>query len=172
MLRLLGTARVHATRSAVAPSSLRAFATISPLRILTPRVQDHDDWARQPLPAESDGPAFESEFVIPRPIRPANESVERKRARLVYLSRKRGILETDLLLSTFASKYLPHMDMEELVEYDTLLEENDWDIYYWATEARNPPERVMGFASKVMPLLIEHSKNRGRTILRMPDLTL
>ncbi|KAI8814090.1 mitochondrial protein [Cladochytrium replicatum] len=158
----------------MARSSQRAFITISSLRASYPRVQDHDDWARQPLPADAelDGPAFESEFVIPRPVRPANESVERKRARLVYLSRKRGILETDLLLSTFASKYLPQMGMEELIEYDTLLEENDWDIYYWATEARSPPERVTGFSSTVMPLLIEHSKNRGRTILRMPDLKL
>jgi succinate dehydrogenase flavin-adding protein (antitoxin of CptAB toxin-antitoxin module) len=40
------------------------------------------------------------------------------RARLVYMSRKRGILETDLLLSTFASEKLPSMDADELKEYD------------------------------------------------------
>lgn len=63
-------------------------------------------------------------------------------------SRKRGILESDLLLSTFADVYLGKMSQEQLQEYDRFLDENDWDIYYWATqdppadaqEASNPPE--------------------------------
>jgi succinate dehydrogenase flavin-adding protein (antitoxin of CptAB toxin-antitoxin module) len=49
-------------------------------------------------------------------------------------SRKRGTLESDLLLSTFASQYLPTMTSEELTQYDLFLDENDWDIYYWATQ--------------------------------------
>ncbi|CAJ0762349.1 3590_t:CDS:1, partial [Entrophospora sp. SA101] len=36
------------------------------------------------------------------PTTPHNEHIDKKRARLIYQSRKRGILETDLLLSTFA----------------------------------------------------------------------
>jgi succinate dehydrogenase flavin-adding protein (antitoxin of CptAB toxin-antitoxin module) len=39
------------------------------------------------------------------------------RARLTYRSRKRGILETDLLLSTFAKVHLPSMSEAELLEY-------------------------------------------------------
>lgn len=49
-------------------------------------------------------------------------------------SRKRGILETDLLLSTFADVYLAKMTPEQLDQYDRFLDENDWDIYYWATQ--------------------------------------
>jgi succinate dehydrogenase assembly factor 2 len=49
-------------------------------------------------------------------------------------SRKRGILETDLLLSTFADVYLPKMTREQMTDYDLFLDENDWDIYYWATQ--------------------------------------
>jgi len=56
------------------------------------------------------------------------------RARLLYQSRKRGILESDLLLSTFASSYLADMTPSQLQEYDRFLDENDWDIYYWATQ--------------------------------------
>lgn len=52
-------------------------------------------------------------------------------------SRKRGILESDLLLSTFADVYLGDMSPEQLEEYDRFLDENDWDIYYWATQ--DPP---------------------------------
>ena len=40
------------------------------------------------------------------------------RARLVYQSRKRGTLESDLLLSTFARERLGGMSEEELREFD------------------------------------------------------
>lgn len=53
-------------------------------------------------------------------------------------SRKRGILETDLLLSTFADVQLPTMERGLLEQYDLFLDENDWDIYYWTTQ--NAPE--------------------------------
>lgn len=62
------------------------------------------------------------------------EDPSTKRARLLYQSRKRGILETDLLLSTFADENLGKMSMEQLDVYDRFLDENDWDIYYWATQ--------------------------------------
>jgi succinate dehydrogenase assembly factor 2 len=56
------------------------------------------------------------------------------RARLLYQSRKRGILETDLLLSTFAHENLNSMPPKLLAQYDRFLDENDWDIYYWTTQ--------------------------------------
>lgn len=49
-------------------------------------------------------------------------------------SRKRGTLESDLLLSTFAATHLPTMTSAHMREYDLFLDENDWDIYYWATQ--------------------------------------
>lgn len=53
-------------------------------------------------------------------------------------SRKRGILESDLLLSTFADANLPKMTLKQLQQYDIFLDENDWDIYYWATQEPSP----------------------------------
>src|ERR1700731_4556732 len=67
-------------------------------------------------PAATDTPIDES--LLPQPIDRSYESPEVTRARLVYQSRKRGILETDLLLSTFASKHLPTMSESEMREYD------------------------------------------------------
>lgn len=49
-------------------------------------------------------------------------------------SRKRGTLESDLLLSTFADAHLSTMSTPLLTQYDLFLDENDWDIYYWATQ--------------------------------------
>ncbi|CAG8551215.1 9469_t:CDS:2, partial [Cetraspora pellucida] len=73
-------------------------------------------------------------------IRP-HETTEQKRARLLYQSRKRGILETDLLLSTFAKKFLNEFTESELKEYDELLNMPDWDIYYFVTDKKPIPER-------------------------------
>lgn len=76
------------------------------------------------------------------PLKRVGEDVTTKRARLLYQSRKRGILESDLLLSTFADVYLRTMNAEQLQEYDSFLDENDWDIYYWATQ--DPPADESG----------------------------
>lgn len=53
-------------------------------------------------------------------------------------SRKRGTLESDLLLSTFADANLATMTPKQLQQYDLFLDENDWDIYYWATQEPTP----------------------------------
>ncbi|KAI9313701.1 Flavinator of succinate dehydrogenase-domain-containing protein [Dichotomocladium elegans] len=103
---------------------------------------------------------------IPRP----NEPIEKKRARLVYQSRKRGILETDLLLSTFAQKYLKDFSLERLEQFDKLLDEPDWDIFYYATDKKKIPERLQD--NEVLQMVREHAKNESRVILRMPDLDL
>ncbi|KAH7136138.1 TPR repeat protein-like protein [Dendryphion nanum] len=69
------------------------------------------------------------------PIRRTGEDPSTMRARLLYQSRKRGTLESDLLLSTFADVYLGTMTPAQLTQYDLFLDENDWDIYYWATQS-------------------------------------
>ncbi|KAN0105355.1 Flavinator of succinate dehydrogenase domain containing protein [Russula decolorans] len=98
------------------------------------------------------------------------KSIETTRARLVYQSRKRGTLENDLLLSTFAQEHLGTMDAEELSEFDKLMDESDWDIYYWATEKRTPPERWTG--SRLLEKLRIQARNEGKVVRRMPDLHL
>lgn len=99
-----------------------------------------------------------------------HEPVEEKRRRLMYQSRKRGMLENGLILGTFASIHVPTMDQEELVLYDRLinLPSNDWEIYYWATEVKDTPEE---FDNKIMDALKEHTKNRGKEVRnQLPEL--
>ncbi|KAF8800592.1 hypothetical protein BYT27DRAFT_7175149 [Phlegmacium glaucopus] len=89
-----------------------------------------DPW---PLPHTPEHLASTTTPVDTSPLPPLprlNETIETLRARLVYQSRKRGTLESDLLLSTFARDHLSVMTQEELKEYDKLLDEADWDIYY------------------------------------------
>ncbi|GKT50327.1 succinate dehydrogenase assembly factor 3, mitochondrial [Colletotrichum spaethianum] len=72
------------------------------------------------------------------PLRRVGEDERTMRARLLYQSRKRGTLESDLLMSTFANEHLPHMTKAQMQQYDLFLDENDWDIYYWATQEEAP----------------------------------
>ncbi|KAK9456645.1 Flavinator of succinate dehydrogenase-domain-containing protein [Dipodascopsis uninucleata] len=111
----------------------------------------------------------EIEFRI-QPLPRHGESMDHKRARLLYQSRKRGILETDLLLSRFARSYLQDMDEEMLEEYDKFLDEYDWDIYYWVTDNPRSPVPDRWKDSKVLCMLKEQVKNQEKGTMRMPDL--
>ncbi|EMR09709.1 hypothetical protein PNEG_01896 [Pneumocystis murina B123] len=97
------------------------------------------------------------------------ESIETMKARLLYQSRKRGILETDLLLSTFAKKYLPLFKREELETYDKLLKESDLDIYSWIIGKAETPDRWN--KNSLFLTLKSHCQDKTVLIRRMPDLT-
>ncbi|KAH6559691.1 hypothetical protein BASA50_010114 [Batrachochytrium salamandrivorans] len=123
-------------------------------------VSDHD--------TDYDQQGYTPAFSIPKRLARKNESIQTKRARLIWQSRKRGILETDLLLSTYICHALPTMTESELAEYDLLLDENDWDIYYWSTGAKPPPEHISRLS--IFPALVEHCLNKRKLILRMPNV--
>ncbi|XP_054153479.1 succinate dehydrogenase assembly factor 2, mitochondrial-like [Oppia nitens] len=111
-----------------------------------------------------------NEPPIPSSHRQRHESIDMKRKRLLYQSRKRGILENDLILGTFAAKYLKQFSDEELDLYDTIinLPSNDWELYYWSVGKKQVPQE---FQNKVMKLLVEFTKNKDKECrLRQPDL--
>jgi antitoxin CptB len=60
--------------------------------------------------------------------------------RLSMRSWRRGIKEMDLILGGFADAGLAGLDDAAMDVYEVLLEENDWDLYYWVTGAREVPE--------------------------------
>ncbi|XP_056134501.1 succinate dehydrogenase assembly factor 2, mitochondrial [Lampris incognitus] len=99
------------------------------------------------------------EIPLPPWEEKSGEPIDIKRRRLLYESRKRGMLENCILLSLFAKRYLNTMSELQLKQYDRLINEpsNDWDIYYWATEAQPTPDVYQG---EVMDLLKEFTKNR------------
>ncbi|GAA6013009.1 hypothetical protein JCM10207_008412 [Rhodosporidiobolus poonsookiae] len=107
-------------------------------------------------------------IASPHPEGRDNEPTETLRKRLVYESRKRGILEMDLILSTFAKDRLPVMNDRELREYDRFLTLPDWTIFYYVTGKAEAPEPWK--SSAVLSDLLDHSANKGKTVRRMPDL--
>ncbi|TPP67632.1 Succinate dehydrogenase assembly factor 2 [Fasciola gigantica] len=67
------------------------------------------------------------------------------------------------VFSTFADEFLDRLNSKQLAAYDSLINQpdNDWDIYYWATGAKEAPEF---FRTDVLKMLQEHAKNEGKTL--------
>lgn len=99
-----------------------------------------------------------------------NKLTQNLLSRLLYQSRKRGMLENDLLLSTFADKHLHLLTPELVDQYDKLINEpsNDWDLFYWLTGKQEPP---VEFKNQVFDMLKDHTQNKHREVrCRQPSL--
>lgn len=169
----------------VCPAAARRVATCAPLLKDKPSPTFVDPF---PLPFSreldpgraadgvnlaSEGQRVETIDVPTRVPNRLNEAYEKKLARLQYQCRKRGTLETDLILSTFAVEELRSLSNAELDELDMLLDEPDWDIFYWCTDRKPvPPQWAESFATKgrLGFRLRTHTRNDQRTLRRFPSL--
>jgi antitoxin CptB len=69
------------------------------------------------------------------------ESPEIRIKRLQMRSMRRGIKEMDLILSDYASRNLAAMSEAEIAHYESLLDENDQDLYQWVSGQIPAPDR-------------------------------
>lgn len=135
MFRLSRSVALARTLARTAPR--RTFALSQPLsKTSKPSTKDdpyplplspeHVSPERDPPKAQADEPIQLDKEVdlsdpglpFPDPLPRDGESVEQMRARLVYQTRKRGTLESDLLMSTFAKEHMGTMSEFELREFD------------------------------------------------------
>ncbi|KAL7409789.1 Flavinator of succinate dehydrogenase-domain-containing protein [Mrakia frigida] len=157
----------------LSPSSSSVFLTLNRFKS---SKDDVPETPRDPYPLPLSHPiapdldstlAELTSFEIP-PLDRSHEDMGTTRKRLVYQVRKRGMLEGDLLLATFARDKLPSMTDDEVREFDKLLDEPDWDIYYWMTYKKPVPARWEN--SALIEQLRVHTKNEGRVVRFMPAL--
>jgi antitoxin CptB len=80
-----------------------------------------------------------------------DEAIENRRKRLLYQSAHRGTKESDLLLGAFAAAHLDAFTPVQLDSYETMLNENDGDLFDWVTGRAAPPAEKM---SDVLRLLL------------------
>jgi succinate dehydrogenase flavin-adding protein (antitoxin of CptAB toxin-antitoxin module) len=80
----------------------------------------------------------------------ASEPIEIRRKRLIHRSRYTGMKETDLLLGAFAQRYIPGFDAGQLDEYERLLQENDVDLFDWATGRQPVPARCQNAVMRLL----------------------
>jgi hypothetical protein len=69
-------------------------------------------------------------------------------------------------MSTFADSHLQEMTMDQMIQYDLFLDENDWDIYYWATQ--EPPPTSRGTAEGAGASPVGATPNAQGTEMRSP----
>jgi antitoxin CptB len=70
-----------------------------------------------------------------------SEAITIRRKRLMYQSRYRGRLESDLLLGRFAARHVARLTEAQLARYEALLEESDHDLFAWLSGQRPVPQR-------------------------------
>jgi antitoxin CptB len=77
------------------------------------------------------------------------DSERARRGRLAMRSRRRGILEMDLILGDFAARELPALGAAELDLYDLLLDQSDHDLLLWITGARAAPDALAPLVARI-----------------------
>jgi antitoxin CptB len=82
------------------------------------------------------------------------ESLENWRKRLIFRSWHRGTREMDLIMGTFAEKHVPLFTQKDLTAYESLLMENDPDVYNWFIGVASVPANLL---SPVVELFLKHT---------------
>ena len=63
---------------------------------------------------------------------------------LRYRAWRRGFREHDFLMGTFADQHLANASLEDLSLFEALLDQADWDVYYWIVGQVPVPEKYQG----------------------------
>ena len=72
----------------------------------------------------------------------AAEDLDLRRRRLRYRASHRGMLEMDLIMGGFAEAFAGNWDHTELDRFETLMEEQDADLFKWVLGQEAPPVSV------------------------------
>ena len=83
-----------------------------------------------------------------------NETLENKRKSLIFRPEHRGTKEMDLVMGSFAKKYIAGFTEEELALYDEILNDSDPDLYNWISGIEVAPDYKM---NSVFKRLLGHS---------------
>lgn len=81
------------------------------------------------------------------------ESIENWRKRLTFRAWHRGTREMDLLIGSFAEKYINGFDADDLAIFEEILINNDPDVYDWIIGRQKAPDELK---SRVLDLLLAH----------------
>jgi antitoxin CptB len=80
------------------------------------------------------------------------------RKKLLFRAFHMGTHENDIFFGTFAQTYLLTMTDQELIDFQTLLEVNDPDLFLWITGAKPVPH---AYNNKVFKMLQNFTLSQG-----------
>ena len=72
------------------------------------------------------------------------DAIEVRRKRLIYRSKQRGWLEVDLLMGTWAVENVPSLSIQEMDEYEAILNQETIDIFNFVTGKDEAPPELHG----------------------------
>ena len=79
----------------------------------------------------------------------SDEPHDHRIKRLHMRSMRRGIKEMDLILSAYATAHLAAMPDTTLTLYDSMLGENDHDLYQWVSGQVAAPDRYTALIAQI-----------------------
>lgn len=82
-----------------------------------------------------------------------NEDILTRRKRLSMRSWRRGMREMDMILGPFSDRYLADMNETALDDYESLLSENDQELFGWITQKTDPPQHRETQIQKIVAFL-------------------
>lgn len=83
------------------------------------------------------------------------ENQELRKKKILYRSWYRGNKEADKILGFYVRSYINELSESEISELETLLEEQDNDLYNWISGAKPIPEDLKN--NSMMKKIIEYS---------------
>ena len=70
------------------------------------------------------------------------EQRENLKKRLLYKSANRGCKETDIIFERFLPTHIDSMNINALLSFEKILNEDDGDIYDWIIRKKTPPPHL------------------------------
>lgn len=68
-----------------------------------------------------------------------NDSLEKRRRRLIYRATHRGTREADLIIGQFAIAFVPTMTIYEMDDFERILKLPDADLILWLAGSKTIP---------------------------------
>lgn len=78
------------------------------------------------------------------------ETIEIRRKRLKIRAWRRGIKEMDLLIGGYADDHLQSMDVADLDEFETLMDEQDQDLLAYVTSQQEVPPAIKPMLDRII----------------------
>merc|ERR1719215_72035 len=108
------------------------------------------------LAALESHPAASRRFCAAAASAPMSE-LEKRRKRLLWRAKCRGWLELDVLMGTFAERYMGDFDDAKMDLFEEVLELENPDLFKWFTGQAAVPDVLK--ENEVMAMLVEYVKS-------------
>ena len=99
----------------------------------------------------------------------STETSETRKRRLIWHSNKRGTVENELILGSYAKKKLSQFSEDQLDAFDKILQESDPDLFKWLTKNEQPPQSFLDSHPQI-PIIINELRTHVQQGASAPSI--